>query len=39
VQDLLLLVAMYRGIPSAIETNQIAAEIFGKDAAQPYGAP
>jgi 4-carboxymuconolactone decarboxylase len=30
VQDLLLLVAMYCGIPAAIETNQIAAEIFGK---------
>ena len=31
VQDLLLLVAMYCGIPAAIETNQIAAEVFGKD--------
>jgi 4-carboxymuconolactone decarboxylase len=31
VQDLLLLVAMYCGIPAAIEPNQIAAEIFGKD--------
>jgi 4-carboxymuconolactone decarboxylase len=30
VQDVLLLVAMYCGIPAAIETNQIAAEIFGK---------
>jgi 4-carboxymuconolactone decarboxylase len=29
VQDVLLLVAMYCGIPSAIETNRIAAEIFG----------
>jgi 4-carboxymuconolactone decarboxylase len=29
VQDVLLLVAMYCGIPAAIETNQIAAEIFG----------
>jgi 4-carboxymuconolactone decarboxylase len=38
VQDLLL-IAMYCGVPAAIETNQIAAEIFGKDAAQPYGAP
>jgi 4-carboxymuconolactone decarboxylase len=35
VQDLLLLVAMYCGIPSAIETNQIAAELFGKDAGSP----
>jgi 4-carboxymuconolactone decarboxylase len=33
VQDVLLLVAMYCGIPAAIETHQIAAEIFGKDAA------
>jgi 4-carboxymuconolactone decarboxylase len=30
VQDVLLLIAMYCGIPSAIETNRIAAEIFGK---------
>jgi 4-carboxymuconolactone decarboxylase len=29
VQDVLLLVAMYCGIPAAIETNRIAAEIFG----------
>jgi 4-carboxymuconolactone decarboxylase len=29
VQDLLLLVAMYCGIPAAIEPNRIAAEIFG----------
>lgn len=29
VQDLLLLVAMYCGIPAAIETNRIAADIFG----------
>ena len=35
VQDLLLLIAMYCGVPSAIETNQIAAEIFGKDAGNP----
>ena len=35
VQDVLLLVAMYCGIPSAIETNQIAAEIFGQDAVSP----
>ena len=31
VQDLLLLIAMYCGVPAAIETNQIAAEFFGKD--------
>ena len=35
VQDVLLLIAMYCGIPAAIEPNQIAAEIFGKDAARP----
>jgi 4-carboxymuconolactone decarboxylase len=29
VQDVLLLVAMYCGIPAAIETNRIAAEVFG----------
>jgi 4-carboxymuconolactone decarboxylase len=29
VQDVLLLVAMYCGVPAAIEPNQIAAEIFG----------
>jgi 4-carboxymuconolactone decarboxylase len=33
VQDVLLLIAMYCGIPAAIEPNQIAAEILGKDAA------
>ena len=33
VQDVLLLVAMYCGIPAAIETHQIAAEIFGKSKA------
>jgi 4-carboxymuconolactone decarboxylase len=31
VQDVLLLVAMYCGIPAAIEPNRIAAEIFGTD--------
>jgi 4-carboxymuconolactone decarboxylase len=31
VQDLLLLIAMYCGIPAAIEPNQIAAEFFGKE--------
>jgi 4-carboxymuconolactone decarboxylase len=30
VQDVLLLVAMYCGIPAAIETNRIASEIFGE---------
>jgi 4-carboxymuconolactone decarboxylase len=33
VQDVLLLVAMYCGVPAAIETNRIAAEIFGATAA------
>ena len=28
VQDVLLLVAMYCGVPAAIDTNRIAAEIF-----------
>jgi len=32
VQDVLLLVAMYCGIPAAIETNRIAAEIFDETA-------
>ncbi len=31
VQDVLLLIAMYCGIPAAIEPHQIAGEIFGKD--------
>jgi 4-carboxymuconolactone decarboxylase len=30
VQDVLLLVAMYCGIPAAIETTRIASEIFGE---------
>jgi 4-carboxymuconolactone decarboxylase len=30
VQDVLLLVAMYCGIPTAIESTRIAAEIFGE---------
>jgi 4-carboxymuconolactone decarboxylase len=38
VQDVLLLVAMYCGIPAAIEPNQIAAEIFGKAASGGTGA-
>jgi 4-carboxymuconolactone decarboxylase len=36
VQDVLLLVAMYCGVPAAIETNRIAAEIF---ADMPEPAP
>jgi len=36
VQDVLLLVAMYCGIPAAIETNRIASEVFG---AEPGAAP
>ena len=32
VQDVLLLVAMYCGVPAAIETNRIASEIFGEAA-------
>jgi 4-carboxymuconolactone decarboxylase len=36
VQDVLLLVAMYCGVPAAIETNRIAAEIFGE---APAAAP
>jgi 4-carboxymuconolactone decarboxylase len=32
VQDVLLLVAMYCGVPAAIETNRIASEIFGESA-------
>jgi 4-carboxymuconolactone decarboxylase len=35
VQDLLLLVAMYCGIPAAIEPNRIAAEIFGETPSSP----
>ena len=29
IQDVLLLVAMYCGVPAAIETHRIAAEVFG----------
>jgi 4-carboxymuconolactone decarboxylase len=32
VQDVLLLVAMYCGVPAAIETTRIASEIFGQPA-------
>jgi 4-carboxymuconolactone decarboxylase len=38
VQDVLLLVAMYCGIPAAIETTRIAAEIFG-EAVEPGSGP
>ena len=34
VQDVLLLVAMYCGVPAAIETNRIAAEVFGAEPEQ-----
>jgi 4-carboxymuconolactone decarboxylase len=37
VQDVLLLVAMYCGIPAAIETTRIAAEIFSDTS--PLGGP
>src|SRR6202140_1861233 len=30
VQDVLLLVAMYCGVPAAIETNRIASEVFAE---------
>src|ERR1700754_1364380 len=35
VQDVLLLVAMYCGVPAAIETNRIAAEFFGEGEQRP----
>ena len=35
VQDVLLLVAMYCGVPAAIEPVRIAAEIFGEVADAP----
>ena len=38
VQDLLLLVAMYCGVPAAIEPTRIAAEFFG-EAADPAPKP
>jgi 4-carboxymuconolactone decarboxylase len=37
VQDVLLLVAMYCGLPAAIETTRIAAEIFGEASDQASG--
>jgi 4-carboxymuconolactone decarboxylase len=40
VQDVLLLVAMYCGVPAAIETNRIAAEIFdAAPASDPAAKP
>jgi 4-carboxymuconolactone decarboxylase len=40
VQDVLLLVAMYCGVPAAIETTRIAAEVFGETpAADPATKP
>ena len=38
VQDVLLLVAMYCGVPAAIEPTRIAAEIFG-EVADPAAKP
>jgi 4-carboxymuconolactone decarboxylase len=38
VQDVLLLVAMYCGVPAAIEPTRIAAEIFG-EVAGPAAKP
>jgi 4-carboxymuconolactone decarboxylase len=38
VQDVLLLVAMYCGVPAAIEPTRIAAEFFG-EAADPAAKP
>src|SRR5437588_12061915 len=35
VEDVLLLVAMYCGVPAAIETTRIAAEIFSETPANP----
>jgi 4-carboxymuconolactone decarboxylase len=37
VQDVLLLVAMYCGLPAAIETTRIAAEIFDEASDQASG--
>ena len=39
VQDVLLLVAMYCGVPAAIETNRMASEIFGEAAPAPTAKP
>ncbi len=36
VQDVLLLVAMYCGVPAAIETNRIASEVFAESGYQPF---
>jgi 4-carboxymuconolactone decarboxylase len=38
VQDVLLLVAMYCGVPAAIETTRIAAEVFGETPAADAAA-
>jgi len=37
VQDVLLLVAMYCGVPAAIETTRIAAEVFDETAGASAG--
>jgi 4-carboxymuconolactone decarboxylase len=37
VQDVLLLVAMYCGVPAAIETTRIAAEVFAETAGASGG--
>ena len=39
VQDVLLLVAMYCGVPAAIETTRITAEIFGETPAPDPAKP
>ena len=39
VQDVLLLVAMYCGVPAAIETTSIAAEVFGETPAAGAAKP
>jgi 4-carboxymuconolactone decarboxylase len=39
VQDVLLLVAMYCGVPAAIETTRIAAEMFGETPAAGAAKP
>ena len=38
IRDVLLLLALYCGIPAAIETNRIAAEIFGQNEPSPDAA-
>jgi 4-carboxymuconolactone decarboxylase len=39
VEDVLPLIAIPCGIPAAIEPNQIAAEVFGKDTAAGAAKP